>query len=928
MKVVPLMSQPPALPNRLVLIDGSGFIFRAFHALPPLTRPTDGTPVGAVYGFSNILSKTLESWPGSDVLVVFDAGRESFRTKLYAEYKANRPPPPEELVPQFPLCREAVTAFGVPQVELAGYEADDLIASYAKTAQSLGQEVVIISSDKDLMQLIKPGIAMFDPMKNKDIGPEQVLEKFGVTPDKVGDVLALSGDSSDNVPGAPGIGVKTAAQLLADFGSLENLLAQAHTIKQPKKRETLITYAEQIRLSRQLVALDDNAPLPIAIADLTPPKPEASTLAGWLNAQGFKSLAVRLGARVVTQSLPTAAVKSPQDAAPKSNLPFGPYETVSTAADLKNWIDAAMATGYVAVDTETTSLTPAAAELVGISLCSQAGKACYIPLAHCEGDGLLVQKTAGQMEAREALALLKPLLEDDSVLKIGQNLKYDWQIFAKHHIHLTPWDDTMLLSYVLDSGVHGHGMDELSELFLGHKPIAYDEVCGKGKSQISFAQVPLDKATAYAAEDADVTLRLWQLLKPRLVTEAQTTLYETIERPMVGVVAQMEQHGVLVNPEVLRKLSQTFAEKMAVLEKKAHQLAGREFNIGSPKQLGEILFDEMSLQGGSKGKAGAWSTDADVLEDLALQGHEIADVVLEWRSYQKLRSTYAETLPLQINPRTGRIHTAFSLAGAVTGRLSSSDPNLQNIPIRTEDGRAIRKAFIAPEGHVLMSVDYSQIELRLLAHVAQIPALKSAFIDGVDIHAKTASEVFGVPLSEMTPEVRRRAKAINFGIIYGISAFGLARQLAISQGEAAAYIKLYFERFPELKAYMDSKKDEARQHGFVSTLYGRKCHLPSITDKNPARRNYAERQAINAPLQGTAADIIKRAMIAVPPALQQAGLKARMILQVHDELLFEVPEAEVEATRTLVKSIMENAASLSVPLVCEAGVGANWDDAH
>lgn len=916
----------------LVLIDGSGFIFRAFHALPPLTRPTDGVPVGAVYGFSNMLSKTLESYPNAVPLVVFDAGRESFRTKLYPHYKANRPPPPEELIPQFPLVREAVAAFNVPSVELAGYEADDLIAAYAMAAKRAGQEVVIITSDKDLMQLIADGIAIYDPLKNKPIGLAEVADKFGVTPDLVGDVLALAGDTSDNVPGAPGIGVKTAAQLLAQFGTLEALLAGASTIPQPKRRETLVNFADQIRLSRKLVALDDTCPLPLPLESLSPVVPDANKLASWLLAQGFKTLAARLGARVIASATSTAALttSSPQAAsvsiAPQQ--PFGPYPCLSTVAELEVWVHEARAQGFVAVDCETDSLQPSSATLVGFSLATAAGKACYVPLAHRTGEGLLAEKVAGQMDLNAALSTLKPLLEDPAVLKIGQNLKFDWQVFAAHGICITPWDDTMLLSFVLDNGLHGHGMDELSELMLGHKPIPYSEVCGKGKGQITFDEVPLDKATAYAAEDADVTLRLWQILKPRLVQDHQTTLYETVERPLVQVVAEMEQTGILIDPAVLRAQSQMFAEKMAALEEVCYRLVGRSFNLASPKQLGEILFDEMGLEGGTKGKAGAWSTDSDVLETLAAQGHEIAERVLEWRGYQKLRSTYTEALPQQISPRTGRVHTAYSLAGTLTGRLSSSDPNLQNIPIRTEEGRAIRTAFIAPEGHVLLSVDYSQIELRLMADMANVAALKDAFTHGLDIHAKTASEVFGVPLDQMTPELRRRAKAINFGIIYGISAFGLARQLSIPQGEAGAFIKLYFERFPEIKTFMERMKDDARRQGYVETLFGRRCHIIGINDKNQARRGYGERQAINAPLQGTAADIIKKAMIRLPNALKAAGLGAKMLLQVHDELIFEVKADEAEATAALVKSVMEGVVMLSIPLTCEAGIGKNWGAAH
>jgi len=932
----------------LILVDGSGFIFRAYHALPPLSRPGDGTPVGAVYGFCAMLHRLIASHVGSPMLVIFDVSRKSFRTELYPAYKAHRPPAPEDLVPQFPIIREAVRAFGLPALELENYEADDLIASYARAAVERGMEVHIVSSDKDLMQLIRPGVTLVDPLKNKDIGLAEVADKFGVPPDKVGDVLALMGDSSDNVPGAPGIGPKTAAELINTYGDLETLLARAHEIKQPKRRESIINNTDIIRLSRKLVALDEHAPLPLPMDELPSPHPDNSGLLGFLQHQGFRSLVSKIE-KELGQTAPalannpapsvSVATSEPAEAPPalsrlsEAHLAavYGPYECVQDLPTLQRWVARAQAAGVIAVDTETNSLTPCTTTMVGISLAVAPGQACYIPLAHVSaaaGELALAADRPPQLALADVVFTLKPLLEDPAVLKVGQNLKFDLQVFAQHGIHVSPFDDTMLLSYVVDNGLHGHGMDELSEKFLDHKTILYADVCGSGKSQITFDQVPLDQATAYAAEDADVTLRLWHSFKPRLVAERMTTLYETIERPIVPVIAQMESTGVMVDPGVLRQLSQSFAIRMNAFEREVMALAGCEFNIGSPKQLGEVLFDKLGLPGGEKGKTGAYSTGAEVLEGLAEQGHAIAQKVLEWRMFAKLRSTYTEALPQAIDPRTGRVHTAFSLVGTTTGRLSSSDPNLQNIPIRTEEGRSIRRAFVAPIGHQLLSVDYSQIELRLVAHVAGIPALKQAFVDGIDIHAKTASEVFGVPLAEMTPELRRRAKAINFGIIYGISAFGLARQLGIAQGEASEYIKLYFARFPELKAYMESTKELCRAQGYVETLFGRRCHIPTIAEKNPARRAFAERQAINAPLQGTAADIIKRAMIRMNPALQAAGLSARMVLQVHDELLFEVPEAQLQATAALVKQVMEGAATLSVPLTAEAGMAANWADAH
>ena len=939
----------------LVLIDGSGFIFRAFHALPPLTRPGDGTPVGAVYGFCNMLNKLLDEQKGARILVIFDAGRKSFRTELYPDYKAHRPPPPPELVPQFPLFRQAAKVFGCAIVEQEGYEADDLIASYVRAIEVQGGDVQIFSSDKDLMQLIRSGVRMIDPMKGVEIGLAEIDKKFGVTPDKIGDVLALAGDAADNVPGAPGIGVKTAAQLLNEYGDLETLLARAEEIKQPKRRATLVDFADQIRLSRKLVTLDENAPLPIPLDEVVVPEPNEETLVNWLQEQGFRSLASRRASRA---GVPVSAVQAPstlrsspvatgQNGGNDNPVPsivfpiepsYGNYELVQKRDTLVSWIAQAREKGIVAVDTETDSLSPSTTTLVGVSLSCEAGKACYIPLNHKgegQGDGdqggLFLEYTVPapeQIPQSEALALLKPLLEDPSVLKIGQNMKFDWQVFAQFGINVFPYDDTMLLSAVLDNGLHGHGMDELSERFLGHKPIPYSEVCGTGKKKITFDQVPLDKACDYAAEDADVTLRLWCGLKPRLVYEGQTTLYETIERPLVRVVGQMEQDGILVDAHVLRRLSQDFAQKMARLEQEIYKLAGAEFNIASPKQLGEVLFDNLQLPGGKKSKTGAWVTDADMLDSLAAQGYEIAQKVLDFRQFHKLRSTYTEALGAQINSKTGRVHTSFSLAATTTGRFSSSDPNLQNIPIRTPEGRSIRKAFIAGEGNVLLAADYSQIELRLLAHVADIPALKEAFIRGEDIHARTASEVFGIPLDRITSEDRRKAKAINFGIIYGISAFGLSRQLSIAQGEAAEFIKIYFKRFPELQDYMEAMKEQARNHGFVETLFGRKCHISGMNDKNFARRGFAERQAINAPLQGSAADIIKKAMNRIPSALAEARLSARMLLQVHDELVFEVPKEQAGATASLVQSIMQDVVSLSVPLLVDVGVADNWADAH
>jgi DNA polymerase-1 len=917
--------------RQLCLVDGSGFIFRAFHGLPMMTRP-DGTPVNAVYGFTTMLMKLLLDNKCSHLAVIFDAGRETFRNKIYPEYKAHRPEPPEELIPQFGLIRDAVRAFGVPSIEIPGYEADDLIATYAKIAAAEGVEVVIWSSDKDLMQLVRDGVSMMDPLKNKAIGPAEVFEKFGVTPDKVIDVQALAGDPTDNVPGVPGIGVKTAAQLLDDYGDLDTLLARASEIKQPKRRETLMNNAEAARISRELVRLKDDVPVTEAWTDFATCQPEPQALFAFIDQQGFKSLKMRVES--VYGPAPVAATHS------DGGVPVPvetKYDMVTTEADLAAWIALATKTGHVAFDTETNSLSPMRCGLVGFSLSIEPGHACYVPLMHSTGAAqgqLLLDGPAATgggpalISEKTALAMLKPLLEDDAVLKIGHNIKFDALVMAARGIAIAPYDDTMLMSYVLDSSAHGHGMDELSELMLGHKTIPYSEVCGTGKNQITFDQVPLDKATTYAAEDADITLRLHRLLKPRLAAEHTLSVYETMDRPLSAILRVMEQHGIKIDRAELSNMSIEFGRRMETLEREIHELAGEAFNVGSPKQLGEILFDRLGLPGGKKSaRTGAYATGADVLETLA-QLHPLPQKVLDWRQIAKLKSTYADTLVDQINPTTGRVHTSFAMASTTTGRLASSDPNLQNIPIRTEEGRRIRRAFIAEPGHLLISADYSQIELRLVAHVAGIEGLKQAFRDGADIHAITASQVFGVPVEGMDPMIRRRAKAINFGIIYGISAFGLAQQLGISNGEAKQFIDAYFARFPEIRTYMENTRELARQTGRVTTLFGRHCIINGIADKNPAMKAFAERAAINAPIQGGAADIIKRAMVRLPDALRDAGLSARMLLQVHDELVFEVPEAELDATKPVIKRVMEAAAELSVPLLVEIGAAKTWAEAH
>ena len=931
-------------PN-LYLIDGSAYIFRAFHAIPVDSfKRSDGVHTNAVNGFCNMIVKLIEQVRSDGhedyVAVIFDASSKTFRNDLYAEYKANRDEPPEELRPQFALVREATRAFNLPCIELEGYEADDLIATFARQATARGFQTVIVSSDKDLMQLVNDSVTMFDPMKDKRIAAPEVVEKFGVGPDKVVDVQALMGDSTDNVPGVPGIGQKTAAQLIGEYGDLDTLLARASEIKQNKRRENLIEFADMARLSRELVVLKDDVPTDAAVEDFRLEPPEPETLLGFLRQQEFRTITRRLEAGFVEAGLIEASEDEAAGALDGAPAPEAAvYEAVQDEARLAEWIALARERGTVAFDTETTSLNEMRAELVGFSLAVEPGRACYVPLAHVApgtdgGEALALDGATApeQIPFERALALLKDLMEDPATLKIGHNIKYDAVVIARYGIGIAPVDDTMLLSYACDAGRHKHGLDDLAMRHFEHSTIKYADVCGKGKAQIAFAEAELDKATDYAAEDAEITLRLHRLLKPRLVAERVTAVYETLERPLIPVLAEMERTGIKVDAAHLKRLSGDFEQRMAGYEAEVYDLAGERFAIGSPKQLGEILFDRMGLEGGRKTKTGAWGTGADVLESLAAQGHDLPARVLDWRQLAKLKSTYTDALVGEIHPRTGRVHTSYAMAVASTGRLSSNDPNLQNIPVRTEEGRRIREAFVPADGHKLVSLDYSQIELRLLAHVADMDVLKAAFREGVDIHAMTASEVFGVPVDGMDPMVRRRAKAINFGIIYGISAFGLANQLRIDRGEARAFIDAYFEKFPGIRDYMETTKDFARRNGHVVTPFGRKIHVTGIGDKNPSHRAFAERQAINAPLQGGAADIIKRAMIRVPAVLEAEGLGARMLLQVHDELLFEVPEDEVERTVAALKPMMERAAlpavELSVPLVVDAGSAGNWAAAH
>lgn len=999
----PAISNPAARPlkkgDHLFLVDGSGYIFRAYHALPPLTRKSDGLQVNAVLGFCNMLWKLLADMPKDDkpthLAVIFDKSEKTFRTEMYPQYKAHRPDLPEDLRPQFPLIRDAVRAFEIPCLEQAGFEADDLIATYARLAIEAKATTTIVSSDKDLMQLVGNGVTMYDTMKDKRIGAAEVIEKFGVGPDKVIEVQALIGDSSDNVPGVPGIGVKTAAQLIGEYGDLETLLKRAGEIKQDKRRQTLIDNAELARISKKLVTLDQNVPLDVEVDQLAVHEPDYKNLIAFLKAMEFSTItrrvaeksgidasAVEADGKLTSTPKPAAPAPSsappatsgdlfargpqasPSTAAPgdaaltpislaaaraenarNTKIDRSKYECVRTIPRLKAWIERAYDLGVVAVDTETTSLDPMQAHLCGFSLAVAPDEACYVPLGHREGGSagasdLFAPESklcADQIPEEAALKAIKPLLEDRSILKVAQNMKYDWLVFAQHGIkvggiEIDGYDDTMLISYVLDAGKGGHGMDDLAKRWLNHDTIHFQHVAGSGKSQVSFDCVSIEKATEYAAEDADVTLRLWSALKSRMAAERVTSVYETLERDMPAVLARMERRGISIDRQVLSRLSGEFAQKQAGLEEEIKALAGEPLNPGSPKQLGDILFGKMALPGGTKTKTGQWSTGARELEELAEQGHQLPRKILDWRQVSKLRSTYTEALPNYVNPDTHRVHTSYALAATSTGRLSSSEPNLQNIPIRTEEGRKIRKAFVAAPGMKLVSADYSQIELRLLSEVANVPTLRQAFKDGVDIHAMTASEMFGVPVKDMPADIRRRAKAINFGIIYGISAFGLANQLSIEREEAGAYIKKYFERFPGIRDYMDETRDFCRANGYVLTLFGRKCHYPDIKASNASIRAFNERAAINARLQGSAADIIRRAMIRMEPELNAAKLNAQMLLQVHDELIFEVPTKEVADTIVIVKDVMESAphpaVSLHVPLQVDARAADNWDEAH
>lgn len=933
--------------NHLYLVDGSSYIFRAYHRLPPLTNP-HGVPVGAVYGYTTMLWKLAKDLHDADgpthLAVILDHSSQSFRNEIYDQYKANRPEPPEDLRPQFPLIRDATRAFSLPCIETEGFEADDLIASYTEAAVAAGWDVTIVSSDKDLMQLIRepadgPHVDMLDTMKNVRLGLDAVNEKFGVTPDLVGDVLALMGDSVDNVPGVRGVGPKTATKLIQEYGDLEKALAGAETMKASKLRDNLIEHADMARLSRVLVELKRDCPLPDALDDLKldaiPPLP----LKTFLDEHGFRSLSAKLDLGATPGGPPTLP-RAAAAAAPTANgspstptLPAMPaidrstYETVTTLDALDRWIADARAAHVVAIDTETASLDSVTGRLVGVSLATAPGKACYIPLGH-GGTDMFAEKPE-QIAMDAALTRLGGLFADDAVLKVGHNLKYDIGVLAQHGVTIAPYDDTLVMSFALDAGKHQHGLDELAKLHLDHVCLSFKDVCGTGKSQISFAEVQLDRATEYAAEDADVALRLWKLLKLRLPLEGGTRVYEMVDRPLASIVEGMERAGIMVDRDYLAKLSGEFATEMLRIEGEIHELAGQPFAIGSPKQLGEILFDKLGLKGGRKGKSGDWSTDQNELERLERDGVPIARKILEWRQLSKLKSTYTDALQQQINATTGRVHTSYSLVGAQTGRLSSTDPNLQNIPIRTDTGRQIRDAFIAAPGHVLIAADYSQIELRLAAHMADVPELKEAFAQGQDIHAATAIELFG----ESNRDTRGKAKTVNFSILYGISRWGLAGRLEITPDEAQALIARYFERFPGISDYITDTLDKARTTGYTETLFGRKTWFPRIKAASQNERAGSERAAINAPIQGTSADLIKRAMARMPAALADAGLSdVKMLLQVHDELVFEAPEGQAETAGKVIRTVMMGAAepalTLSVPLEVEIGIGKSWGEAH
>ena len=927
--------------KHIYLVDGSTYIFRAYHALPPLTRKSDGFPVGAISGFCNMLDKLIKDERENNnlthLLVIFDASGKTFRNDIYPEYKANRSSPPEDLIPQFPVIRKATDAFNVNHVEMLGYEADDLIASYAKAAIDEKMKVTIVSSDKDLMQLVKEDVSMLDTMKNRLIQKNEVIEKFGVEPKKVIDVQSLAGDSIDNIPGVPGIGIKTAALLINEYDNLDNLLEKASNIKQNKRRESLIEFADQARLSRELVTLKEDVKLPIPIKDIEIQSFDPKKLISFLKGMEFKTLTEKKAREfnlnledVETEELELEFNKEKEVETETKNekdfnkFDYKEYSTIINKNELDKWKREITEKGYVAIDTETDSLNAIQANLIGFSLATGINEACYIPIKHDNADK--------QIHIDDAIHFLKSINEDPSILNIFHNKKYDALVLDKYNIKVNSYDDTMLISYSLGSGGTRHSLDFLAKKYMSHSAISFKEIAGSGKSQKSFNEISINEASIYAAEDADITFRLWKILRPRLMIEKISSVYETIERPLAKVIMDMEKNGVCVDEKILKELSIKFENNIKRIEKECFEIVGNEFNLGSPKQIGEILFDKLKIKGGKRTPSGAWSTDAETLNFLASSGNILPKLLLEWRGLSKLKSTYTDALPNFINKNTKRIHTSYSMSSTSTGRLSSSDPNLQNIPIKNDEGKMIRSAFIADEGYSLISADYSQIELRIIAHISDDNNLKNAFKNNIDIHSLTASEVFGVPIEDMSQDIRRKAKAINFGIIYGISPFGLSNQLDISRSEASDYIRSYFEKFPSIRDYMESTKEFAKNNGFVKTLFGRKCIIDDSGNRGPGGKAFMERAAINAPIQGTAADIIKRAMIKIPKNLKKENLETKMIMQVHDELVFETKDNEIEKTMSIVIKEMSEAhkpvVDLSVDLKVEAASGKNWDQAH
>ena len=927
--------------KHIYLVDGSTYIFRAYHALPPLTRKSDGFPVGAISGFCNMLDKLIKDGRENNnlthLLVIFDASGKTFRNDIYPEYKANRSSPPEDLIPQFPVIRKATDAFNVNHVEMLGYEADDLIASYAKAAIDEKMKVTIVSSDKDLMQLVKEDVSMLDTMKNRLIQKNEVIEKFGVEPKKVIDVQSLAGDSIDNIPGVPGIGIKTAALLINEYDNLDNLLEKASNIKQNKRRESLIEFADQARLSRELVTLKEDVKLPIPIKDIEIQSFDPKKLISFLKGMEFKTLTEKKAREfnlnledIETDELELEFNKEKEVETETKNekdfnkFDYKEYSTIINKNELDKWKRKITEKGYVAIDTETDSLNAIQANLIGFSLATGINEACYIPIKHDNADK--------QIHIDDATDFLKSINEDPSILKIFHNKKYDALVLDKYNIKVNSYDDTMLISYSFGSGGTRHSLDFLAKKYMSHSAISFKEIAGSGKSQKSFNEISINEASIYAAEDADITFRLWKILRPRLMSEKISSVYETIERPLAKVIMDMEKNGVCVDEKILKELSIKFENDIKRIEKECFEIVGNEFNLGSPKQIGEILFDKLKIKGGKRTPSGAWSTDAETLNFLASSGNILPKLLLEWRGLSKLKSTYTDALPNFINKNTKRIHTSYSMSSTSTGRLSSSDPNLQNIPIKNDEGKMIRSAFIADEGYSLISADYSQIELRIIAHISDDNNLKNAFKNNIDIHSLTASEVFGVPIEDMSQDIRRKAKAINFGIIYGISPFGLSNQLDISRSEASDYIRSYFEKFPSIRDYMESTKEFAKNNGFVKTLFGRKCIIDDPGNRGPGGKAFMERAAINAPIQGTAADIIKRAMIKIPKNLKKENLETKMIMQVHDELVFETKDSEIEKTMSIVIKEMSEAhkpvVDLSVDLKVEAASGKNWDQAH